>query len=398
MVTAPDILREIFTTAAPALSGGEGRRFTEWVLGPESLMVLDGEEHVQERRALLSLFTPERLGRAETLMREQAARALAPLPASGRLRLTTLLDEVIPEISARLMFGDVDQRTVARLRAGALRGFNSVAWSLPALIFPWLRRDLGPWSPGGKATRILAEFREILAERVRLVRSGAAGEESWLAGLLALEGESEDVAAIDRRVSRVLTLFGAADVPAGALMWCFYHLLQNPEVMARARDEVRAEGPLPPDQRPYLEAVCKESLRINTPVGVLTRRVVAPVSLGGYRLDPGTYVVGSIVLTHRRPSAFPEPDRFRPERFLERSFSPFEYLPFGGGPRRCLGQAIGFRQMAIVLAELLRSFDFQPLGTYRPGVMRRAILFLPKDSLRVAFRRAGPLATRVAAG
>jgi len=395
MVSSPEILREIFTTAAPSLAGGEGRRFTEWVLGRQSLMVLDGAEHIEERRALLSLFTPERLARAETVMREQADRFLSRLPESGQLQLATLLDEIVPEISSRLMFGAVDLDLVARLRDGALRGFNSVAWSVPVLIFPWLRRDLGPLSPGGKAARILAEFRAIVARQAGLVQSGATPEECWLSGLLALEKGSETPDTIERRVSRVLTLFGAADVPAAALMWCFYHLLRNPDVLARAQEEARAEGPGPVDARPYLEAICKESLRIHTPVAVLTRRVTAPVSLGGYRLEPGTYVVGSIIMAHRRPESFPEPECFRPERFLERSYSPFEYLPFGGGARRCLGQAIGFRQMAIVLAALLRSFDLRPEGSYRFGVTRRAIIFLPKTPLPVRFRRVAPLATRV---
>jgi cytochrome P450 len=115
--------------------------------------------------------------------------------------------------------------------------------------------------------------------------------------------------------------------------------------------------------------------------------VVSPVQLGEYRVEPGAYLVGGIKRTHRRPSLYPDPERFRPERFLERSFTPYEYLPFGGGVRRCLGQAISFRQMTIVMSALLRAFDLRPIGRFGTGEENLGVVTAPSDPLRVAFER-----------
>jgi cytochrome P450 len=128
-------------------------------------------------------------------------------------------------------------------------------------------------------------------------------------------------------------------------------------------------------------------VRIHPAIPVLARLVTTPTALGAYRLEPDTYLVGCIYLTHRRPDIYPEPDRFRPERFLERSFSPYEYVPFGGGVRRCLGYGLAFQQMSVVLDELLRTFDLQGQRRPRLRVHRRAVMMVPTDPLRTAVRR-----------
>ncbi len=383
LVSSPELLKEIFTKTGPELAGGASRRFAEWFVGRDSLLVLDGEDHRQERRELLSLFTPDRMAGADAVAREVTIEALDRLPAAGMLHLDSFLDELVREISVRLMFGPVEDAVSGRLRACVHHGLTSLGWSAPLMLFPWLRRDFGRWSPGGRAARVLEEFRRILAAEVGLTRSGVRSATSWLARLLALEAEPrDDPATVDRRVSRVLTILEGTETIAAALRWCLHHLLREPAVLALTRDDARS------GTGSYLEAVCKETARIHPAIPILSRRVMQDTALGEYRLNQGMYLVGCIYLTHRRTDLYPEPDRFRPERFLERAFSPYEYLPFGGGVRRCLGQGIALRQMSLIVGELLRTFEFEGIPPTPSRAHRRAVMMVPSDPLRVRWRRA----------
>jgi cytochrome P450 len=126
---------------------------------------------------------------------------------------------------------------------------------------------------------------------------------------------------------------------------------------------------------PYLNAVCSETLRIY-PVAMLTfaRVVRTPLSLGGYELEPGTGVIGSIYLTHHREDLYPEPKQFKPERFLERQFSPYEYLPFGGGARRCIGLAFAQLEMKLALAKILSTRELELVDNSEVRPKRRGLV------------------------
>jgi Cytochrome P450 len=136
---------------------------------------------------------------------------------------------------------------------------------------------------------------------------------------------------------------------------------------------------------PYLSAVCQETLRIY-PVAMLTfaREVLTPVELMGHQLEPGTAVFASIYLTHRREDLYPEPLQFKPERFLERQFSPYEYLPFGGGSRRCIGLALAQLEMKLVLATILRDFDLVLAEKKPVQAKRRGVSLEPAGGVRMA--------------
>lgn len=383
LVSSPELLQELFARSGTALAGGAVRQFAEWFVGADSIVVLDGKRHLDERAALLTLATPERLARTEAMAREVTAETLARLPSRGRLRLAPVLDEVIHEVSVRVMFGHVDEDTARRFRRAIGHGLTE-GWDWPFLLLPWLRRDLGPLSPGGRVAARMAEIRALVADQVNRARAGRGDPESWLVQLLALEGgPRDDDATVDRRVSRVFTVLNGLDTVAVALRWCLRDLFDHPEALARARDETRAGA------ASYLDAVCKETARLHPAIPVLARLVTTPTALGPYRLEPGTYVVGCIYLTHRRPDLYPEPYRFRPERFLERTFSASEYVPFGGGVRRCLGHGLTFPLLRVVLGELLRTFDLDVRGR-RPAlrVRRRAVMMVPTDPLSAVVRRA----------
>jgi cytochrome P450 family 110 len=183
-------------------------------------------------------------------------------------------------------------------------------------------------------------------------------------------------------------LFAGHETTATALAWGLYWIHSLPSVREKLLQELDSLGknpdPMAIFRLPYLSAVCQETLRIY-PVGMLTfpREVKSPVELMGYQLAPGTVVVGSIYLTHRRKDLYPEPLQFRPERFLERQFSPYEYLPFGGGSRRCIGMALAQLEMKLVLASILRDFELALAENKPVPAKRRGVTLGPAGGVRM---------------
>jgi cytochrome P450 len=384
MLADPSLIQEVAALPDSVLSAGEGRRLVEWFLGAESVLVLDGREHARERRRLTPLFATERVDHAMAGMRAAAAEGLRRLPSSGTVSLVRLVDEVVLDVALRMIVHDLDERTALRLRRVLRVGHRSLGWSVPLQLFPWLRRDHGRWSPGGRIAAMKREVREVMAAALGRRQGTDAGRPDLLGQLAELETGDEE----QWRLARLLSILGGFDTVAVGLSWCCYHLLRHPDAMARARDEARsADADLHGQDRTYLDAVCREAVRLHPPLPILGRRALRPIAIRGFAVDAGTYVVMGIGLAHRKEGVYPDPDRFRPERFLERDYGPEEYVPFGGGSRRCLGQALAFPQMRIVLRELLRALDFVPTGRIAGGARRRTVMISPRDPLRVRFVR-----------
>jgi cytochrome P450 len=211
-----------------------------------------------------------------------------------------------------------------------------------------------------KRSKSAALFEAELAKR----RSGSEKGEDILSLMLAsrkADGSAFDDAEL---LEQMISLIGAGhETTASALTWALYHIHRDQSVKARLLDELRAPGaPRDPESiggLPYLDAVCSEALRLRPVAPLVGRTLREGLTLQGYELPPGVSVGIGIVNVHRRADLYPEPDHFRPERFLEREYGAFEYLPFGGGSRRCLGAALAIYEMKLVLATVLRSHDLR---------------------------------------
>jgi cytochrome P450 len=183
-------------------------------------------------------------------------------------------------------------------------------------------------------------------------------------------------------------LLAGHETTATAIAWALYWVHRFPEVHSQLLQELDSLGNLPTPMEifrlPYLTAVCNESLRIY-PVAVLTvpRAVKDPVELRGYHLEPGTRVYGCIYLTHHRPDLYPEPEQFKPERFLQRQFSPYEFIPFGGGIRRCIGEALALFEMKLVLATIMSRYELTLAQQEPERPQRRGVTFAPSTGVRV---------------
>jgi cytochrome P450 len=190
----------------------------------------------------------------------------------------------------------------------------------------------------------------------------------------------------------LLTLLVAGhETTATAIAWAFYWIHKIPSVRVKLLAELDHLGPEPDLttvlKLPYLNAVCAETLRIY-PVGMLTfpRVVKTPISLSGYELPVGTILIGAIYLTHHREDIYPEPDVFRPERFLEKQFSPYEYLPFGGGARRCIGLAFAQMEMKLAIAQILSNYELELINTKDVKPKRRGLVTGPNCAIQIKIK------------
>jgi cytochrome P450 len=183
-------------------------------------------------------------------------------------------------------------------------------------------------------------------------------------------------------------LLAGHETTATALAWAVAHVVGDASVRERLASELAGVGPAPFDptrvlKLEFLDAVCRETLRLTPIIPLVGRRLTRPMTIGGVDLPAGVVAAPCIYLAHRRPERWPEPARFRPERFLESKPTPYEFLPFGGGVRRCLGMAFALVEMKLVLAEILSRVDLRAAPGYQVRVVRRSVTLAPAEGMPV---------------
>ena len=352
-VSDPHELKRVFTAGPEVLRAGASSTVLEPFAGPRSILVLDGDEHMRERRLMLPPFHGEALARWRETIAELAAAELdgwtpgRPVHALRRMQALTL------EVILRVVFGSGD----AALR-DAIRRTLDMTTSMPRLwAMGVLPRSAGPWRTFMRAVR---DLDALIHERARQTEDDG----SVLALLRAANPEPAQL-----RDQLVTLLAAGHETTAGSLAWALERLARHPDILARMRDE---------DGDDYLDAVVKEVLRSRPVLAIAPRQVVSPFTVGGWTLPPGVHVTPCIYLTHRRPELWGDPTAFRPERFLDGDPpAPYAFIPFGGGTRRCLGAAFATLEMREVLRAVASRYALR--AVYREGerMRRRSITMTP---------------------
>ena len=378
----PDALKYVLTHDGQELSApGEYNKILTNLLGHNSLMLLSGAQHRQRRQLVMPPFHGERLKVYGELIRTATREAIEGLSVGQSFKARELTQKISMQVILQAVFGlrqgDRCQR-LGQLLAQRLDMSSGLLGS--ALIFlPPLRRDYGPWSPGYRLRVLSEQINELIFSEIRDCRAHPDPERSDILSLLLAARDAGGQGLSDQELrDELMTLLVAGhETTATAIAWSLYWVHHQPEIHQRLMAELETANPADPvalTRLPYLSAVCNETLRIY-PVGMLTfpRRVERPITLQGYALSPGEVVVGSIYLLHHRPDLYPNPDQFRPERFLERQYGPFEFMPFGSGARRCVGAALAMYEMTIVLATLLQECQLalasdEPVLPQRRGI------------------------------
>jgi cytochrome P450 len=334
----PDAVREVFRLDPAIAPAGQSWEFLRPFAGPHSILLLDGEEHLRERRLMQAPFHGARMRAFEPTVAELARRELSTW--SGRVTTLERMRHLTLEVILRVVFGARGERETAPLRDAVTSTLDGVR-SLPRMLaMAVVQRDLGPRSPWGRF-RLAVERFDALVLDVVARRRADPGDDSVLA--LLLEQRDEDGnPPTDRHVrdQLVALLVGGHDSSAASLAWAFERLARHPAVHARLREGDPA----------YLDAVVKEVLRARPALTISPRLLLEPVRIAGQTLPAGVQVAACLWLALRREDLWPQAGAFRPERWLEGPApNPMTWVPFGGGVRRCAGAPFAEMEMREVL-------------------------------------------------
>jgi cytochrome P450 len=341
------------------------------VLGPHSVLVLDGPEHLRQRRLLLPPFQGARINAFRDVIREAAEREVAGWAPGRELVLRDRMRALTFDVIARAVFGVTDAARVERLREALVAVIDS---SNILMVSEWLRKDLGPWSPGGSFQRKLRKADALLFEEIELRRRAPdLAERTDVLSLLLCARDDDGRAMTDAELrDELVTMLGAGhETTATSLAFAFELLGRTPGAYARLRDEIEAGNDA------YLDAAVKEVLRLRPIIDAVERTLAAPRHVAGYDLPKGMKVYPAIALTHLREDLYPDAHAFRPERFLEGATS-YTWLPFGGGIRRCIGAALAQAELAEVLKVIVPRVDLQLLRDKPDPVVLRGITVAPR--------------------
>jgi cytochrome P450 len=377
VVADPVQVKQVFTAPSDVLHSGEANAHLVPALGLNSLLTLDGPAHLRHRRLLLPSFQGEHVARYREIVRAATERELESWPrgeagpAAQRMLMLTL------EVILRAVFGVEERESLDPLR-GALNALVRAAEGARLALL-------------GRGERLgeerFAEFRAALALSHELVLAEIArhradprlGERDDVMSLL-LQARYEDGSAmtdVDLRDELMTLLLAGHETTAMSLAWALEQLARNPEALRRLEAEAEEGG------GPYTEAAIRETLRICPVFAVVARKVKQPFELGGYTIPAGVTIMPSPVLVHHRPDLYPQPDEFRPERFLEQPPGTYTWIPFGGGVRRCLGAGFAQLEMQVVLATLLARVHPRPLRPEPEGAKRRLITLGPAQGAQL---------------
>jgi len=382
--SSPDALQVILGGEDSELfdAPGELNTLVEPLLGPQSLMGLSGNRHRRMRQLLMPSFHGERMRSYGQLIRDITEEVMSELVAGNVFPVRKSMQKISMRVILRAVFGLNQGSRYQELERllGAMLDRMSNPLSLSALFFPMLRQDFGPLSPWGQFVRNREQVDRLIYDEIAERRNHPdASRNDILTLLLSARDEAGEALTDPELRDELMTLLVAGhETTATALTWALYWIYKLPTVREKLLRELQAvSGPLDPGvlfRLPYLNAICSETLRIY-PVGLLTfpRVTRARVELKGSVLEPGTVVAGCIYLAHHREEVYPDPDEFIPERFLDRRYSPFEYLPFGGGVRRCIGMAFAQFEMKLVISSILSSVELALADTRSARPVRRGL-------------------------
>ena len=381
LLSDPEHVKQVFTGDATVLHAGEGNRVLGPVLGSHSVLLLDEQPHMAQRKLLLPPFHGERMKRYGELMAEVAGQEIARWPRGEPLELWPRMQAVTLEVIIRAVFG-VTEGERLRLVRERLRGMledvtRPTTMAMMALLGPSRMKHVV------RATGVMKPVDEVVYAEIRdrRGREDLAEREDILSLLLQARHEDGSPMGDQELRDELMTLLVAGhETTATALSWAVERLLRHPDALARLTEEVDT------DEDEYVDAVIKETLRLRPVLPLVARKLKAPMEIGEHLLPAGATVAPCIYLMHRREDIYPEPHRFRPERFLEQPAGTYTWIPFGGGVRRCLGASFALFEMKVVLEELVRNALLAPAHPDSERVRRRAITLTPEHGTRVVVR------------
>lgn len=381
-VARPDLVKAVFTGSPADFHAGEANATVlEPALGPNSVLTLDDEPHMRQRKLLLPPFHGERVRRYEELIVEMTRREMESWPVGEPFALRPHTQRITLAVIMRAVFGVHDEERLERFER-LIDDFSKRVGVITS--FPMLRRNFGPGSPWPRFLRSREALDEFIYEEIRLRRAEPGHEERDDVLSLLMGARDEDGNPMNDQELRdeMVTVLGAGhETTATGLAWAVERLTRNPAVLAKLRESLAA------GDEEYLGATVKETLRARPVIVDVARKLKAPATIGGYELPAGQFVLPAIAALHYRDDLFPEPEEFRPERFLDGKADNYAWIPFGGGIRRCIGAAFAEYEMRTILREFVERVELRPVDPEPERVKVRNITLAPARNTRVVLER-----------
>ncbi|MEA5550169.1 cytochrome P450 [Anabaena cylindrica UHCC 0172] len=385
-ISDPQAIQKIFTSSLDQLDARGSSQILQPLVGKNSLLLLSGTTHQRQRRLLTPPFHGDRMKAYGQIIANITNQVISNWKIGEPFSVRDSMQEISLKVILQTVFGLCEGERFTQLQE-LLRSVLDLSGSpLRATVtfLPALQIDFGAWSPWGKFLRQMQQIQQLLNAEIQDRRDHPDDSRSDILSLMmsARDENGESMTDEELRDELMTLLVAGHETTASALTWALYWIHRLPEVREKLLTELNSVDENPDfnlvSRLPYLTAVGQETLRIYPIIMVTIPRIVkSPLEISGYEFAPDTLLSPCIYLTHRRPDLYPEPEKFNPERFLERQYSQYEFLPFGGGNRTCIGMAFAMFEMKLVLATILSQLDLALVDNIPVKPMRRGVTLAP---------------------
>jgi cytochrome P450 len=389
----PELSEAVFTGDSELLHTGDINGIFRRIIGPNSILLLDGDEHLRRRRLLLPVFHGESLRRFERAMEQATEAEIDTWPVGRPFSALPRIHKISTEVVMRAIFGTRDEDAPDAVR-DVLPRFLELCRT-PAVFMPGLRRELGGRSAWGKLLNSIRELDEILLDQIRrrrMIEDLDVSPERFrpqrttdvldprpdlLSRLVQARDEDGDGLSDGEIRDELITLLVAGhETTSGAIAFAVEQLVHHPRVLDRFEVAI-ADG-----EERYLDAVVKESLRRRPVLPIVGRKLTARARVGDYVVPEGTVLLPCVYLLHNDPDVYPHPEEFDPERFLGDSAGTYTWIPFGGGIRRCVGAAFATLEIKVVLRTIFGRLSVRSRGSSEAPV-RRSVSLAPRRGAEI---------------
>ncbi len=394
--SSPEAIADCLAVPAKELDFKKATHVFQPLFGGNSLVLQEGRSHNRLRQLLMPTFHGDRLKAYGELICQITQEITRNWTAGASISMQQIMPNITFEIILQVVFGMTPGERYKQLKELLTSLLDDITkpWYSSLFFFPPLQKDLGAWSPWGKFLRRREEIDKLIYREIDERRLSKDVSRTDILSLLisACDENGQQMTDVELRDQLISLLLLGYETTAGVLAWVFYLIHFHPEVKYRLMQELDGLGdelnPEEISQLPYLSAICQETLRIHPIALICTPRMVNDiVEIAGNKFTSGTVLVPCIHLAHRRAETYPEPEKFKPERFLYRKFSSYEYLPFGGGYRSCIGAAFSIYEMKLVLATIMSQFQLELADSRPVHPVRRGITIVPSGDMRMVVSR-----------
>ena len=367
----PELVKAMYSLPPDSVGGLLGHLMPE-ILGPTSVLVRSGAPHSADRKLLAPILRDDRVGVHAGVIADVTREELERHAPGTTLTGYELGRSIALNVILRAMFGVSDRAQLETFRTAVLRFVES--GSPPLLFFPALRRELGGLGPWARVQRRMADLDALFYAQIARRRAEGGGDDLLSQLIAARRPDGEPLSDLELRDQLMSFVLAGHETMAVTIAWGLHWTLSRPDVRDRLDDDA------------YLEAVCKETLRIYPIQPVVMRELLAPAEFDGYTVPAGAWLGVATTLVHMDPRIFNEPERFSPERFLDaRPRSGGEFFPFGGGARRCIGAAMANQELKTVLSVLLGDYRLHALSTVTPKPVRVSTVTGPEGGVPLRY-------------